>query len=128
MKLQELPKEIQEQLARERAQLSKRQRNTAYDVLLYNREGTRYFYAHRVSQSWSDDKGNYMPFGGGSFWAIRYGCVQFTKYKNPVGETDYMLCDGKQYGRSANGTDIPKRLDTKKEVIALVREIGIFTI
>lgn len=128
MTIQELPKEIQEELAQQRAQLSGKTVNTAYDVQLYNESGTRYFRAHRVSESWSDDKGNYMPFGGGSHWRIWYGCVQFHSYKNPLGGKEYEICDGKTYGKSANGTEIPNRVATKKEVISLIKAIGIFSI
>lgn len=126
MTFNELPIKTQERLAQERAQLSKKRINTAYEVHLYNAEGTRYFYARRLTKSWNDDKGNYMPFGGGSFWRIAYGRVQFEGYRNPVGERDYRLCDGKTYARSANGTVIPRSVDTKKEVMTIAKNIGIF--
>lgn len=126
MKLSELPSEVQQQLAKQRNELSGKRINTAYRVELYNADGTRYFEALRCCQSWNDDKGNYMPFGGGTYWTIRYGAVQCTTRKNPFGGKAYELCNGKQYGKSANGTEIPKSLKTKKEVLALVNRIGIF--
>ena len=126
MKLSELPSEVQQQLAKQRNELSGKRINTAYRVELYNADGTRYFEALRCCHSWNDDKGNYMPFGGGTYWVIRYGAVQWTTRKNPFGGKAYELCNGKQYGKSANGTEIPKSLKTKKEVLALVNRIGIF--
>lgn len=128
MKLTELPQEVQGQLAFERATLKHKCENSAYRVVLYNEAGTRYFTAFRQCESWSDDKGHYMPFGGGTYWVIAYGCVQFRAYKSCVGTREYELCNGKRYGKSANGTEIPSRLATKKEVLALVKKIGIFTL
>lgn len=128
MKLSELPAEVQQQLAQQRAELSGKCINTAYRVELYNADGTRYFEAARCCKSWNDDKGHYMPFGGGTYWTIRYGAVQWAVRKDPLGGKAYELCNGKQYGKSANGTEIPKSLNTKKEVLALVKSIGIFTL
>ena len=126
MKLSELPSEVQQQLAKQRNELSGKRINTAYRVELYNADGTRYFEALRRCQSRNDDKGNYMPFGGGTYWTIRYGAVQWVIRKDPLGGKAYELCNGKQYCKSANGTWIPKSLSTKKEVLALVNRIGIF--
>lgn len=128
MKLSELPVEVQQQLAQQRAELSGKRINTAYRVELYNVDGTRYFEAARVSQPWSNDKGAYMPFGGGTYWTIRYGAVQWAIRKDPLGGKAYELCNGKQYTKSLNGVEIPARLNTKKEVLALVKKIGIFTL
>lgn len=128
MKLAELPQEAQEQLKFERTTLKHKCINTAYRIELYNEQGTRYFVASRCCQSWNDDKGNYMPFGGGSYWSIQYGAVQFRSYKSCVGTREYELCNGKRYGKSANGTEIPSRLNTKKEVLELVKKIGIFSL
>lgn len=126
MKLSELPTEVQQQLSQQRGELHRKRINTAYRVELYNADGTRYFQAIRRCKSWSDDKGNYMPFGGCTYWDIRYGAVQWAIRKDPLGGKAYELCNGKQYGKSANGTEIPKSLSTKNEVLALVNRIGIF--
>jgi hypothetical protein len=127
MKLSELPAEVQQQLAQQRAELSGKRINTAYRVELYNADGTRYFEAAR-RRLWIDDKGNYVLFGGRHVWTIRYGAVQWAVRKDPLGGKAYELCNGKQYGKSVNGTEIPKSLNTKKEVLALVKSIGIFTL
>lgn len=128
MKYSELSLDVQEQLKQDRIELSKTRINTAYEVELYNATGTRFFIARRICKSWNDDKGNAMPFGGGTYWQIKYGCVQFCQYHNPFGETDFKLKMGKTYTSSLNGTVIPKQLSTKKEVLALIKQIGIFTI
>ena len=128
MTFQELPEDIQAQLNKERELLKGKHINTPYLIHIYNAEGTRYFYARRECLSWADDKGHSMPFGGGSRWKLCYGKVQFERYKNPLGEVDYRWCDGKAFGKSTNGTFIPRSLGTKKEVVALARAIGVFNI
>ncbi len=128
MKFSELPVEVQERLNGERKALANSKTNTPYKIHLYNKAGTRYFFAVRVCLSWNDGKGNYMPFGGGTYWAISYGAVQFRSYRNPIGQIDYKLCDGLRYGKSANGTIIPEKLPIKKDVMELIDAIGIFNI
>ena len=63
MKFCDLPIDTQQRLNCERLNLRNRSINNAYEVLLYNQPGTRYFHARRHQNSWYDDKGNYMPFG-----------------------------------------------------------------
>lgn len=124
MKFSDLPIEIQQRLNCERLNLRNRSINSAYEVLLYNQLGTRYFHARRHQNSWSDDKGNYMPFGGGSEWTLQYGCIGFSRKKQVMGY-DYELCRGKTYSKSANGTIIPASVKTKKEVLSIAKAIGI---
>ena len=128
MNLSELPIEVQNQLAKERLALANTVVNNQYTVKFYNSDGTRYFYARRSQEPWWDNKGNYMPFGGGSHWNIVYGAVQFRCYKSCMGTREYELCDGKRYTKSANGTVVPGCVATKKEVIAIAKQIGIFNI
>ena len=126
MKFTELSQEWQDKLSADRKVLCKKNHSDSYEVIMYNAEGTRYFRARRVCHAWNDDKGHSMPFGNGTHWTVRYGAVQFSAHRNPCGEIDYELCDGKTYGRSANGTVIPPRVDTKKEVIEILNKIAIF--
>lgn len=127
MKYSELPQEAREQLESNKASfIESNTCNNSYRVQLISENGTRYFVATRHQSSWNDNKGNYLPFGGGSTWTITYGAIQFQRVKNPVGGYDYEWCLGKMFGKSANGTEIPKELKTKKEVIELVNKIGIF--
>ena len=128
MTVRELPMNVQVRLKTEQAALWHKRINTGYEVLAYNPTGTRYFHARRVVKSWSDTRGHYMPYGGGSHWLVRYGAVQFQSYKNPLGYKDYRLCDGRAFGKSKNGTEIPSKVSTKKEVLAIAKQIGIFHI
>lgn len=128
MKISELPTEVQEQLARERQALARKKVDTPYEVELYNADGTRFFRARRVQHAWGDDKGNYMSFGGGSHWTVTYGAVQARSYRSPMGTMEYELSLGKAFGRSANGTVIPKAVATKREVLDIAKAIGIFNL
>ena len=125
MIFKDLPSETKQRLLREQTQLHKKNVKTPYHVHIYNFLGTRYFYARRVCEAWADDKGNSMPFGGGTHWVIAYGAVGFSRYRNPVGEIDYKLIDGQKFS-SRGDVCIPKRLATKKEVMALIKSIGVF--
>lgn len=121
----ELPQEVQETLAMAKSRLHLKQVNTAYEVLRYNKNGTRYFHARRVQGSWQGN-GVYMPFGGGSKWTIKYGEIGFKTHRNPFGGIDAELGMGRSFGKSANGTVIPSSVNTKQEVLALLTAIGIF--
>ena len=125
MKISELPADTQQRLNDERSKLGNRMINNAYEVLLYNQSGTRFFSARRQQSSWQDDKGNYMPFGGGSEWTIRYGRIDVVRREQVMGY-DYELMHGKVYSKSANGTVIPSSVKTKKEVLSIAKSIGIF--
>lgn len=126
MKFSELAKDIQDRLIQERKNLHSKNINTSYEVLVYNEAGTRFFNARRVQGSYQDNRGNYMPFGGGSKWNLRYGEVGWRSFRNPVGELDAELCTGRLFGKSSNGTQIPKSVSSKKEVLDLINQIGIF--
>lgn len=128
MKISELPAEVQERLAKERRALAKKKVDTPYEIELYNADGTRYFRARRVQHAWGDDKGNSMPFGGGSHWTVTYGAVQARSYRSPMGTMEYELSLGKTFGRSANGTVIPKAVATKREVLDIAKAIGSFNL
>ena len=125
MRYSELPQQVQDSLTSEQSLLHLKQVNTAYEVLVYNKTGTRFFHARRVQSSWQGN-GTYMPFGGGSVWSINYGEMGFRLCRNPFGEIDAELRMGKTFGKSKNGTVIPKSVGTKREVLALIDEIGIF--
>lgn len=124
MNFNELLTDVQNKLIQDRKELKNKNVNNAYHIELYNEEGTRYFVATRKCQAYSDNRGNYMPFGGGSVWKITYGCVQF-KSTVDFGIKTYELCSGKTYGKR-NGVEIPRTLNTKKEVMELVKKLEIF--
>lgn len=125
MLLTDLEQSVQDQLCNERESLhSTWYRNTPYEILFTNKEGTRYFYAIRKQACWNDDKGHSMPFGGGSKWHVSYGKILWTIRKNPVGGKDYYWTQSSQiFGRSTNGTVIPRTVATKREVLAIAKAI-----
>ena len=125
MRFSELPQQVQDSLTSEQSLLHLKQVNTAYEVLVYNKTGTRFFNARRIQSSWQGN-GAYMPFGGGSEWTIRYGEMGFRTCRNPFGGIDAELRMGKTFGKSKNGTVIPNSVATKQEVLALIAQIGIF--
>lgn len=132
MKFSELPMEFQEKLNKERENYKGLKINTGYEVLIYNETGTRYLHARRCCMAWSDNKGNAMPFGGGSYWKVVYGAIQFRATKNPLGGRTYEWCEGKQFSSRTreDGTvvEINHHIGTKKEVMELVKALGVFNI
>lgn len=124
----DLPMEYQEELARLRSNL--RDENTPYSVTLYNNSGRLAFIARRCQRSWEDHRtGNYMPFGGGSYWTIACVPVQWRPRKDVLGNGFTLeLCNGKRYGKYGDGKVIPTELATKAEVLALARDMGLFNI
>lgn len=129
MTFNELPTAVQQQLNNERLALKNKNRNDAYTILLYNEQGSRYFYARREQRGWYDTKtGNSMPFGGGSYWRIAYGRVQFEVRKDPLGGKYYELCNGERFTKAANGTEVLRAVPTKKDVLDIAKAIGIFNL
>ena len=127
MKFIELPQVLQEKVKTLRREARNHNIETPYEILTYNEAGTRFFRARRVCRSWNDDRGNSMPFGGGSYWTVNYGEVGWRRVKDLLGSGyDVELGFGKTFNRSANGTEIPKTLETKAEVMKLRSAIGIF--
>ena len=125
MNITELPIEMQQQLAADR--LALKTINNPYFVRVHNPQGTRFLEARRVCRCWQNERGAYMPFGGGSYWTIRYGVVAWKKVKDILGGGySVELADGKLYGAAANGTKIPRDVHTKADVLKLIQAIGIF--
>lgn len=113
MKFSELPIDVQERLNENSSTCqTEHQYRISYLLIQYGRNTL--FFSTTGLKPWNDDKGHYMPFGGGTSWVIRYGCVQFKLVRNPMGQIDYELCNGKVYGKSANGTIIPNSLPNKR--------------
>lgn len=127
MMFNELPENVQVQLRRDKEQYVSTRVNDSYTIHLYSADGKRYVYAHRHAIP-----SLYMNFGGGSYWTIEYGKVQFEGYKDPLGGRSYRWCDGKKFGSitKADGSvvTIPNRVDTKQEVLDIIRAIGKFDI
>ena len=76
MKFSELPQEWQDKLNESREDLVRKNHNGKWDLTLFNKEGTRYFFAHYNSPG-----GLY----GFSSWTVKYGQVGFAKTKDKKG-------------------------------------------
>lgn len=126
MIIKDLAIEIKNELLKQRQELHVLWRkNNAYHVCFTNKEGTRYFTAERICMSWSDNKGHYMPFGGGTYWQIKYGRIKCAAGKDIMGEPTYQWIKSKEiFSKSLNGTDIPKEVKTKNDVIKIAKQIG----
>ena len=124
--LADLPAEVQSYLNRQLAEL--KPINTPYEILLYNESRTRFFEARRTQAVWYDNKGHYLPFGGGSHWSIRYGKMAFRSFKSCIGTREYEIAQGQTFKKAMNGTAIPLNVATKKEVLEVAKAIGIFNI
>lgn len=120
MKFSELKEEYQQDLIQQIDKLVSIVRNTPYVVNVYTK--TRHFYARRVVKSWNDGKGNYMPFGGGSYWKVTYCNLCFARRLDPFGGIYYEIVDGKQF--ASKGNVIVENKGTKKEVLELARQLG----
>lgn len=124
MTLTDLPQEIQNQLLSERANLHvTRKVNDAWHVAFVNEEGTRYFEAFRKNDFYGAGCAN-------GWWVIRYGKVLWDRTKQPLGnDFDYFwVFSSKTFSKSSNGTEIPRDVHTKAEVLAIAKAIGIFNI
>jgi len=122
MKFSELPQDVQDVLNKKRAEKEAAQVNTGTEILLYNPQFTRFFWAKRhsaPSQHWR--------FGGGNYWEVHYGEVVFCKTKVCGSFTEWGWTFGKEYGK-ANGVTIPKEVGRKAEIVEIIKGIGIFDI
>ena len=119
----ELPIEWQQSLRESKPAYVSERINSIREVLVYNEAGTRYFHA------WREYKGSrYGEYGNPSHWRIRYGAVQFTWSRDPLGGIEYEWCRGYEYG-SVKGVVIPSHVDSKKDVMRVLNKLideGIF--
>ena len=119
--LSDLPHDVQNKLKAERSLLfEKWHRNTADEVRFTNKEGTRYFMANRIQDSYQDVNDT------DSTWLIKYGKILWTYRINPDGNKEYYwkMSQNAVISISSNGTSIPKVVSTKSEVMDLARKIG----
>ena len=134
MKLNELPQEIYDKMIADANNWKGKLASNAYGVMAYNQAGTRFFSATRRCIGWQDTKsGNSMPFGGGTYWVIRYGAIQWQHkvHRDPLGQVydEYSWVRSKVFSKITNSKtgeaiDIPSELGTKKEVVALLAKLG----
>lgn len=125
----QLPQEYQDQLAKMRSEL--KDENTPFAITLHSKNGRVAFYARRCQHAWENHRtGNRLNFGGGSYWTIVCCPIQWRPRKDLMGGGFSLeLCDGPRYGKyGKDDKAIPRQLATKKEVLELAREIGLFNI
>ena len=122
MNLNELPQNIQDQLREERTQLYINWRkNTSHEICFTNKEGTRYFYAKRKLDNPTPGMGCY----GSSTWRVSYGKILWEIRTIGWGIEYYeWVMTNQKFGKAANGTVIPSRIKTKKEVMDVAKAIG----
>lgn len=129
MTFNELPQDKQQALIDSRKTLYVKMReDTGYRVVRVNKTGTRFFEAQRRQIAYTGNPCGYMRFGGGSYWVIYYGEIRWRAVRHPMGN-DYdcvWICSHKHLFGSRNGVQIPGRLNTKKEVMALIDKLEIF--
>lgn len=129
MLLSELPEDIQKGLIESRKELKdKWSINTSYEVCVVDKDCTRYLYAYR-SNDWDGYRCN------ASAWYISYGAIQWRKQVEHFGwgfpdKVEYIWVKGKRFGsrtkEDGSKVDIPKSVHRKKEVLQLIKELGIF--
>lgn len=131
-KISELPQELQERLAKEKSGLYRTwHQNDAYHVCFTDKVGKFYIYAKRDNgfRLWS-------RCAGVNGWYIKFGKVQCKHgYDvNVIGERTeyYRWVKGTTYLKfiKADGTlvEIPQVVSTKKELMDIVKQLGIFEI
>lgn len=129
MQLKDLPQEIQDKLLEERKQLCEKwHRNTPWEVCFVNKDGTRFFHAYR-----KNDYGSWDYGCKGGWWNVSYGVIRWRHRVEQIkfiGETvhHYEWVESETYKKSVNGTDVPREVHTKKEVLDLAKRIGIFNL
>ena len=121
MKFKELPQIWQDKLNEDRKDLYKKNQNGRWDVLLFNKEGTRYFNAHHYPGCGRYD----FPY-----WHVQFGPLCFAKTKDKKGNETYEWRPNynRHFSESLNGTWIPEKVSTKKDAIEIAKKIGIFGI
>ena len=130
MKFNELPIEVQDRLKSELAEKANKCTNTAFEIRIYSKTGKFWLWARRHVGSCVNKNGNPWILGGSHAWTVRFGDVGFRSYKNPLGQTDWMLDETVTYTGHELSTGevikIPKEVSTKKEVLALIASLPMF--
>ena len=120
MKFNELPLSVQEKLNQQRAKVHESWKlNEPYVVQFTNKEGTRCFYAQRRSNYNRDNRG----CKGGSYWEVMYYAIAVKAIGGGM-LPQYTLSAGQKFSKSFNGTEIPKYVNTKAEVLEIAKKIG----
>ena len=130
MKYSELPEEIRKKLDEEYNELkNKLVVNSAFEISIYSKKGTRWFHARRYVCSSRVGKHDFR-FGGRNYWEVSYRGMNACVQKNVMGEKEYHLHDGIKYNAHINNKgeriEIPKELPTKADVLKLIEALEVF--
>lgn len=117
----DLSLELQQKAKDLRLELYKsKQRNTSSELLLYNEAGTFFLYAKRRSMVGS------QGYHGHIGWLLHIGRVKTKIVQDPY---TYEVTDVELYNstltrftKTADGTEIPKMMKTKKELVEFIRK------
>ena len=98
-----------EKLIEQRTTLCTKKRiNKCREVRFYNEQGTRCFWAYKSI--------------GMQQWNVRYGKVVISQQSN--GKYELTMSRATEYKQSANGTPIPRTLQSRTQVMELAESIG----
>lgn len=109
--IKELPDKMAERLRNEITKDAGEMVNTGVEVRLVSADGRREFYAKRHSDRWS----------GSSMWSVRYCKRGYGVVKECIGYGFGIVRT--RFGRTADGTTIPKSVGYKKDVMAIIEHI-----
>lgn len=84
--------------------------NRCREVRFYNPQGTRCFWAWKSS--------------GEKVWNIRYGAVVISKESDFSDKYILTMSSKCQYNQSANGTIIPRKVESRNQVMEIAGQIG----
>ena len=91
---------------------TKKMINKCREVRFYNQQGTRCFWAYKSI--------------GMRKWNVRYGKVVIAQQSN--GKYALTMSKATEFSQSANGTIIPRTLQSRTQVMELAESIGILVI
>lgn len=86
----------------------KRRVNKCREVRFYNEPGTRCFWAWKST--------------GRQEWNVRYGEVVISRQSN--GKYELTMSRNREFSLSANGTQIPRKVKSRTQVMAIAESIG----
>lgn len=100
-------------LNQQRASLcTKKMVNKCREVRFYNQQGTRCFWAYKSI--------------GMQEWNVRYGKVVISQQSD--GKYILTMSRETEFSQSANGTDIPRKVKSRTQVMELAEKIGTLVI
>jgi len=119
-------KTLSRYISRERKNL--RGIDTAEEILLYDKKRTVYVHAERVAGGWAQEGRLPAHHCTGTSWKVRSGSVVTRRLKNASGSVTIIFTHGEpQQAPVINNIIIPDHMQTKREILSLVKRIGTLT-